>query len=132
MRTHSKAAALAVVGTMTALAFPPMAAASSGVTTFHGTWSTGTNEQCEMTEASGPWTVLMKSDGTASVSSTVLLDGKLHAAWGGVQFTVERWKNDSFELTYGPATLELKKGIITFTVPDRYACGTGVLQGTRS
>lgn len=129
MRTIQRLAVMTAAAVMTVLPLAPASAAASGVTTYHGTWLTGTNEACGTSPASGPWSVVMKHDGTASVSSTALLDGRLHAAWGGLVFSVVEWQGDSFTLSLGNTTLVLQNDTVTFTVPDRYTCGDGKLTG---
>jgi hypothetical protein len=71
----------------------------------------------------------MKNDGTASVNSTVLLDGRLHAAWGGLAFSVVERDADSFTLSYGTLTIVRQDDTILFTIPDRYLCGDAQVTG---
>lgn len=130
MHTTRSLAVMAATVVMAVLTLAPASASSSGVTTYHGTWLTGTNEVCGTSAASGPWSVRIKKDGTASVSSTVLLDGSLHAAWGGLVFSVLESDDDSFTLSRGTVTLVLEDDMITFSIPNRYTCGDGQVTGT--
>ncbi|HEU4515001.1 MAG TPA: hypothetical protein VFR87_17965 [Nocardioidaceae bacterium] len=140
MRTCTKSV-LALTATLAAVA-APLAPASAeppadanNVTTYHGTWTHGTAVlqsgsayRCEDELADGRWSVTVKQDGTAVLSTTVFLAttdggsarGQLHAAWGGLQLPAETRPDGLLVEMFGGATLTISGGNVTFSVPDRY------------
>ena len=84
---------------------------------------------------SGRYSITLKDDGSASVSFTMHMDGKIHAAWGGNAFG-ERWTweptDTGYLLSLGNMTMTVADGTMTFVIPERYdGCDGSVLATVR-
>lgn len=113
------AAALAVVPLS-----PAAGASDAAVATIQGTIYEGTASDCtQTTDVSGRYSMTLKKDGTASVSLTMHMDGKIHAAWGGNAFG-ERWTWEATGTGYAlylfDLTMTVDGDTMTFVIPDRY------------
>jgi hypothetical protein len=111
--------------------YAPSAHASTGVVTYHGTWSEATAPSCAQAPASGRWSVTVRPDGTAIVGVTMFLDGALHAAWGGVVF---RWTStgSGLVLTASGMSLTIEGDDVRLDVPNRYPGCDGYALGAVS
>ncbi|MGY2700846.1 hypothetical protein [Nocardioides sp. HB32] len=127
-------AALAVTAAATVAGVAQAPPASADTTTvLRGTWFEATAPTCTQTDASGRWTIALRSDGTATVSVTVFLDGDLHAAWGGSAvartFTWTQ-SGSTYVITGGGLTFTVAGETIRFDIPGRYPTCDAHVMGT--
>lgn len=130
MRRINTWGALAGAAALAVVPLSPAAGASDAATpTLQGTIYEGTAPDCTQTQdVSGRYSIALKDDGSASVSFTMHMDGKIHAAWGGNAFG-ERWTWEPTDTGYVLSLFDLSMTIdgdtMTFVIPDRYSTDRG-------
>lgn len=128
------AAAGTVVLAVTGIVAPAAGATDQAVPTIQGDIYQGTDETCEeTTDVSGRYSMTLKNDGTASVSFTMFMHGKIHAAWGGNAFG-ERWTWEPTDTGYALSLFDLTMTVdgetMTFVIPERYEGCDGYVLAT--
>lgn len=140
MRIGTIAAALTA---MLVLGVSPASGAQSSAATetLHGTWYESTEQVsdatcAQTTDVTGGFSITLKSDGSANVSSHLLIHGTLHAAFGGNALGVRAtWTRtaDGYVLSMPIATITVEGDQVRFVIPDRYpdcAPSIGYVVGT--
>lgn len=117
---------------MITLPAPALAEDPPSTTVLQGTWYEATAATCGQTAASGRWSITFRKDGTAMVSQTVFLDGKLHAAFGGSSAFSFTWDQTAtgYQVTADGLSFTIDGDRIRLDIPGRYPDCDAYVLGT--